>query len=223
MNLGAVPFYVAFEADHRIAAGDLREVARAARETLDLRKDASILVFDGLTSEPVELDLRGSLDQVLRRLPVRDIKPATHEPEPPASRGPGRPKLGVVAREITLLPRHWEWLASQPGGASVAVRKLVDEARRRSEDRDRIRAAQDAAYRFMSVMAGNKPHFEDAIRALFAPDPERFAQLTAGWAKDVRAHATMLAERAFGKEALPPAGEVVQFSSILPRGLQENF
>jgi hypothetical protein len=205
MNSAPVPAYVAFEADQRLATGDLRDVARAAKEMLDRRNDASILVFDGLTSEPIELDLRGNLDQVLERLPVADIKPAS-EPEAPASRGPGRPKLGVVAREITLLPRHWEWLARQPGGASVAVRKLVDEARRRSEDRDRIRAAQDAAYRFMSVMAGNKPHFEDAIRALFAPDPQRFAQLTAGWATDVRAHATMLAERAFGKEALPPAG-----------------
>ena len=204
MNSAPIPAYVAFEADQRVAAGDLRAVARAAKEMLDRRNDASILVFDGLTSEPVELDLRGNLDQVLGRLPAGHVKPTTRDPEPeaPASRGPGRPKLGVVAREITLLPRHWEWLASQPGGASVAVRKLVDEARRRSEDRDRIRVAQDAAYRFMSAMAGNKPHFEDAIRALFAPDPERFAQLTAGWAKDVRAHATMLAERAFGKDAL---------------------
>jgi hypothetical protein len=225
MNLASIPAYVAFEADQRVAAGDLRQVARAAKEMLDRRNDASILVFDGLTSEPVELDLRGNLDQVLGRLPVRDIKPTPDlEPEAPASRGPGRPKLGVVAREITLLPRHWEWLAVQPGGASVAVRKLVDEARRRSEDRDRTRAAQDAAYRFMSVMAGNKPHFEDAIRALFASDPERFARLTAGWAKDVRAHATMLAERAFGKEALPLASvEVQKFSEFLPRDRQENF
>lgn len=205
MNSAPAPAYVAFEADHRVAAGDLRQVARAAKEMLDQRNDAAILVFDGITSEPVELDLRGDLDQVLRRLPVRDVEPATHglEPEAPASRGPGRPKLGVVAREITLLPRHWEWLAKQPGGASVAVRKLVDEARRRSEDRDLIRAAQDAAYQFMSVMAGNKPDFEDAIRALFASDPQRFAQLIAGWPKDVRAHVTVLAERAFGKEALP--------------------
>jgi uncharacterized protein len=205
MNSALSPTYIAFKADHRIAAGGLREVARAAKETLDQRNDTSILVFDGFTSEPVELDLRGNLDQVLARLPAHAVRPVTQdlEPEAPASRGPGRPKLGVVAREITLLPRHWEWLAKQPGGASVAIRKLVDEARRHGEDRDRVRAAQDAAYRFMSVMAGNKPHFEDAIRALFAPDPARFAQLIAGWSKDVRDHAALLAERAFGKEALP--------------------
>jgi hypothetical protein len=205
MNSVANPAYVAFEDDQCIAAGDLRAVARIARETLDRRKDASILIFDGSTSEPVELDLRGDIDQVLARLPAHEAGTAYQNlaPEAPASRGPGRPKLGVVAREITLLPRHWEWLARQPGGASVAVRKLVDEARHRSEDRDRIRAAQDAAYRFMSVMAGNKPYFEDAIRALFGPDPERFATLIAGWPKDVRDHAAMLAEQAFGKEALP--------------------
>ena len=203
MNLAPAPAYIAFEADQRIAAGDLRSVARAVRDVLDRRSDASILVFDGGTSEPVELDLRGSLDQVLARLPLSRAEPASgdSEPEAPANRGPGRPKLGVVAREITLLPRHWEWLARQPGGASVAIRKLVDEARRRSEDRDRIRAAQDAAYRFMSVMAGNKPHFEDATRALFAPDPVRFAQLIAGWPNDVRDHAAALARRAFGQEA----------------------
>lgn len=205
MNSASIPAYIAFEADHCIDAGDLREVARAAKEEFDRRSDASILVFNGTTGEPVELDLRGSLDQVLARLPLHDVKPATQdlEPEAPASRGPGRPKLGVVAREITLLPRHWEWLGKQPGGASVAIRKLVDEARRHGEGRDRNRAAQDAAYRFMSVMAGNKPHFEDAIRALFAPDPARFAQLIAGWPKDVRDHAALLAERAFEKEALP--------------------
>ena len=204
MNLAPAPAYIAFEADQRIAAGDLRSVARAVRDVLDRRSDASILVFDGGTSEPVELDLRGSLDQVLARLPLSRAEPASgdSEPEAPANRGPGRPKLGVVAREITLLPRHWEWLARQPGGASVAIRKLVDEARRHSEDRDRIRAAQDAAYRFMSVMAGNKPHFEDATRALFAPDPVRFAQLIAGWPNDVRDHAAALARRAFGQEAL---------------------
>jgi hypothetical protein len=204
MNLAPAPAYIAFEADQRIAEGDLRSVARAVRDVLDRRSDASILVFDGGTSEPVELDLRGSLDQVLARLPLSRAEPASgdSEPEAPANRGPGRPKLGVVAREITLLPRHWEWLARQPGGASVAIRKLVDEARRRNEDRDRIRAAQDAAYRFMSVMAGNKPHFEDATRALFAPDPVRFAQLIAGWPTDVRDHAATLARRAFGQEAL---------------------
>jgi hypothetical protein len=199
--------YIAFEGDSRIAAGDLREVARAAKEVLERSKDASILIFDGVTSEPVELDLRGTPDDVVARLPADSIALDARdtEAEVPPNRGPGRPKLGVVAREITLLPRHWEWLARQTGGASVAIRKLVEEARRNGENRDRVRAAQDAAYRFMSVMAGNKPHFEDAIRALFAPDPVRFEQLIAAWSADVRDHASKLAKRAFCKEAQPLA------------------
>ena len=196
MNSPSDPAFIAFNGDRRIAAGELHEVARAAKRTLDRDKEASVLVFDGITSNAVDLDFRGSIDDVLARLPVAD-KIADVEPPPPASRGPGRPKLGVVAREITLLPRHWEWLALQPGGASVAIRKLVDDARRGGEEKDRIRHGQDAAYRFMSAMAGNRPHFEEAIRALFAPNPQRLKELIAGWPADVRDHATLFAERAF--------------------------
>ena len=192
------PAYLAFEGDRRIASGDLREVARAAKETLDHRKEASIIVFDGTTSATVDIDFRGAVTDVLARLPG-DI--STDAPAEDAAvtvaRGPGRPKLGVVAREITLLPRHWEWLARQPGGASVAIRKLVEQASRTGEDKDRLRQAQEAAYRFMSVTAGNKPHYEDAIRALFAGDPVRFEKLIADWPADIRGHALRLAARAF--------------------------
>ncbi len=107
----------------------------------------------------------------------------------------------MVAREITLLPRHWDWLAQQKGGASVAIRKLVDEARRNSEGSDRIRFAQEAAYRFMTAMAGNRLHFEEATRALFAGDAKRFEQLIAEWPTDVRDHAARLAAPAFPREA----------------------
>ena len=196
MNTPSDPAFIAFDGDRRIAAGDLREVACAAKQALDSDRDISVLIFDGVSSHAVDLDFRGSVDDVLARLPAAE-KISDAEPAPPASRGPGRPKLGVVAREITLLPRHWEWLARQSGGASVAIRKLVDDARRGGEDKDRIREGQDAAYRFMSAMAGNKPHFEEAIRALFAPNPSRFRELIAGWPADVRDHAARLAERAF--------------------------
>jgi hypothetical protein len=195
MNSPSDPAFVAFDGDRRIAAGDLREVARAAKQTLDRHQEAAVLIFDGITSNAVDLDFRGSVDDVLARLPAA-YNIADAEPAAPASRGPGRPKLGVVAREITLLPRHWEWLARQPGGASVAIRKLVDDARRGGEDGNRIRQGQDAAYRFMSAMAGNRPHFEEAIRALFAPNPQRFKELIAGWPADVRDHAAHLAGRA---------------------------
>lgn len=187
------PAYVAFEDDHRIAAGDLPDVARAAKQLHDQHKDAAILVFDGHSSALVEIDFRGSVDDVLARLPKLEAPAADAQPAPAAPRGPGRPKLGVVAREITLLPRHWDWLAQQKGGASVAIRKLIDEARRGSGDRDRTRLAQDAAYRFMTAMAGNRPHYEDAIRALFAHDRRRFATLIADWPADIRDHAVKLA------------------------------
>ena len=187
------PAYVAFEGEHRIGAGDLKEVARAAKQLLDQRKDAAVLVFNGRTSALVDIDFRGSVDDVLARLP-KFAPPLDEEPATPAGpRGPGRPKLGVVAREITLLPRHWDWLAQQKGGASVAIRKLIDEARRASGDKDRTRSAQDAAYRFMTTMAGNRPNYEDAIRALFAHDRRRFATLIADWPADIRDHAIRLA------------------------------
>jgi uncharacterized protein len=200
MNPGSDATYIAFEGDRCLASGDLRDVARAAKGTLDRRRDASILVFDGRTGGPIDIDFRGSLDDVLARLPDLPGAPTTEDAAPSAPRGPGRPKLGVVAREVTLLPRHWEWLAEQRGGASVALRRLVDEARRGGEDGNRIRLAQETAYRFMSAVAGNKPHYEDAIRALFAGDSTRFEQLIAEWPADVRRHAAKLAESAFVRE-----------------------
>jgi hypothetical protein len=101
--------------------------------------------------------------------------------------------LGVVAKEVTLLPRHWDWLNLQPGGASVALRKLVEEARRTSGHHDRVRAAQESAYRFMSAVAGNLSGFEEAARALFAYDRRRFSQMIAAWPDDVRDYAVRLA------------------------------
>ena len=124
--------------------------------------------------------------------------------EPETARGgPGRPKLGVVAREVTLLPRHWQWLSSQPEGASVVLRKLVEEARRANAGKDGVRRSQEAANRFMSVMAGDAPGFEEAARALFAGDAERFDQRVEGWPADLRDHARTLARVALEDQ---PAG-----------------
>jgi hypothetical protein len=141
-------------------------------------------------------------------LPARSASPAALQPwsprpsaalwttiQPP--RGRGRPKLGVVPREVTLLPRHWEWLGAQPGGASVALRKLVDTARAAHVGLDRRRAAQKAAYQFMTAMAGNAGGYEDALRALYAADRGRFEQQTASWPADIRAYTLTLAADAF--------------------------
>lgn len=205
MNPGSGPAYIAFDGDRRIASGDLRDVARAAKEMLDRGKDASVLVFDS-SSGPVDLDFRGSVEDVLARLPkTTEAAAEENDAVPPLPRGPGRPKLGVVAREVTLLPRHWEWLAQQNGGASVALRRLVDEARRANRDKDRIRHAQEAAYRFIAAMAENKPHYEEVARALFAGDAGRFQAWTASWPADVRDHARRLAAVAFERDAQPGA------------------
>ena len=157
--------------------------------------EASILIFDDANGRSLDLDLRGSERDIVGRLPQPAPNPeaSAEDVSAPEPRGRGRPKLGVVAREVTLLPRHWEWLGVQPGGASVALRKLVEAARRVSGDLDRSRAARDAAYHFMSAMAGNLPGFEEASRALFADDRRQFAALIAGWPGDIRDHIVKLA------------------------------
>jgi hypothetical protein len=182
--------FTAFEGLQRLASGPLNEVALAVKRA-EQRAAERLAIFSDATGRPIDLDLRGSDAEIAARLPP------TVSPEPEAApsepRGRGRPKLGVVAREVTLLPRHWEWLNAQPGGASVSLRKLVEAARRANGDSDRIRAARDAAYHFMSAMAGNLPHFEDASRALFADDRRQFAALIAAWPDDVRDHIVRLA------------------------------
>jgi hypothetical protein len=183
----------AFTGTRRIASGPIVDVALAAKPAAD--RGESVLIFDDATAQPVEIDFRGSAADLRDRL-ARHVDATPHqEPEPVAEapRGPGRPKLGVVAREVTLLPRHWDWLARQPGGASVALRKLVEDARRASGDKDRVRGAREVAYRFMAAMAGNLPNFEEAARALFAGDGARFYPLVAAWPEDVRDHTVKLA------------------------------
>jgi hypothetical protein len=180
-----------------VASGDLYAVAETVKKLIDQGEANTVLIFDDVTSEPVEVDFRGSLKAVLSRLPQPAVQDVVTGEAEVAARTPGRPKLGVVAREVTLLPRHWEWLGSQPGGASVVLRKLVEAASRANEDKDRMRRAQESAYRFMSAMTGNQPGFEEAVRALFANQPERFGVLTESWPVDVRDHARMLALRVF--------------------------
>jgi hypothetical protein len=173
--------YTAFEGTRRIAAGELKEVALAAKRVIEKGSTGPVLIFDDASGEVIDVDTRGSASEVVKR--------------------PGRPRLGVVGREVTLLPRHWEWLNSQPGGASVALRKLVEEARRANAEKDRVRLAQEAAYRFMSAMAGDEPGFEEALRALFAGKRRRFEERIAAWPEDVREHTRRLAAGAFQREA----------------------
>ena len=168
--------FTAFDGQRLIARGDLVTVAGA----IHAAGTAMPLLFDDATGQPVDLDLRGSVDEVIARL-----TPAPSEP-PRAARG--RPKLGVTAREVTLLPRHWDWLAVQSGGASAALRRLVDQARRERAGDDARRQAQEAAYRVATALAGDRPGYEEAIRALFANDMAAFASLIDAWPPDIAAY-----------------------------------
>lgn len=180
---------VVFSSDRLIARGPLGEVLAEVRAAA---ADAAPLVIDLATGRVVDLDLRGTLDEAKARL--------TPAPEP-EKRGPGRPKLGVTAREVTLLPRHWGWLAGQPGGASVALRKLVEGALREAEGPDRVRKAKEATYRFITTMAGDLPGYEEATRMLFAGDWTAFDAVVEGWPDGVRETARGMAEGGWGNGA----------------------
>ena len=190
--------WIAFAQTRRIASGSPHEVASAVKAFIDTHSEANVLVFDAQSSEPVEIDLRGTVQDVLSRLQVPPDQGSVPDvdSQAPSARTPGRPKLGVTAREVTLLPRHWEWLAAQSGGASVALRKLVEQALRANAETDRVRQSREATYRFMTAMAGNEPGHEEAIRALFAGDLKKFGELLDQWPADIRDHALSLAQAA---------------------------
>ncbi|ARP83413.1 hypothetical protein CAL12_23070 [Bordetella genomosp. 8] len=226
----------AFAGHRRLAAGPLADVALAVKAALEeqVPEHANVLTFDDTTGQVIDIDTRGSRDDVLARLAraqaameaaaagvARPAAAATGgeadaggpgvdgpgvatpgvatpgvagrsgSATGPSTRGRGRPRLGVIAREVTLLPRHWEWLNAQPGGASVALRKLVESGMRDHGLRERDR--REAAYRFMSAMAGDMAGFEEATRALFAGDAPAMTRCMASWPDDVRAHALRLA------------------------------
>lgn len=176
-DLPPAPTLIAFLAQRRVARGSRDEVLASLRAQ---EGGAGAVVFDADTGERVELDLRPHPET------------ATSAEDAPA-RGVGRPKLGVVAREVTLLPRHWDWLSRQPGGASVALRRLIDEARRTYAERDQVRAAREAAYRVMSVLGSELPGFEEASRSLFAGERARFHSYVSDWPADIADYVRALA------------------------------
>jgi hypothetical protein len=182
--------YTAFAGDRRIAAGALREILPILKRRFDSGDPTLVLVFEDETGRQVDFDLRGALADVLAR--------ATPFQGP---RGPGRPRLGVVSREVSLLPRHWEWLEDQPNGASAALRRLVDDARNAKVGKQRARRLRDAASRFMTAMAGDRRGYEEASRALFAREQARFEGLVAKWPRDVRAHLVRVSREATRSEA----------------------
>lgn len=197
------PQYTAFHLSKRIGAGNLLETAQMIKQSFLSMAVEGVLIFNDADGQLTDLDLRGTAKEVQQRLSESDQwqQSVPTQAEPEAPRGPGRPKLGVVAREVTLLPRHWEWLNSQTGGASVALRKLVDDARRANSGRDSIRLAQEASYRMMSAALSSEATFEEASRALFAGDSERFTHLIEKWPVDLKTYLHKLASPAFAQVA----------------------
>jgi uncharacterized protein len=188
--------YTTFVGETVMASGPLEMMLPIVKAQFDRREDTLFLIFDDQSGRQVDFDLRGAMDEVLARaLPAK--------PRP----GPGRPKLGVASREISLLPRHWEWLEHQPNGASAALRRLVDQARSLEPDEQRARLAREALGRFMSAMTGNLPGYEEACRALYAADRLRFGNLILPWPRDIRNYIQQRAEEAFRSGDGPRAGE----------------
>ena len=169
--------YTAFAGHRLLASGDAAQVAAAAKAAQDAG-EPRVLIFNDATGEQAELDPREPVPTIASR--------AASAPKP----GRGRPKLGVVAREVTLLPRHWDWLSTQPGGASAVLRRLVEDASRQGPDR--TRQAQEALYRVMTVLGGNLPGYEEALRALFAGDENAFAIGLEAWPEDLRQYLAKL-------------------------------
>ncbi|QTC01206.1 DUF2239 family protein [Alcaligenes sp. SORT26] len=187
--------YTSFMGHRRIASGPMLANVLAVKKILESRVNDPVLIFDDVTGHFVDVNTQGTDEELAQRYAAVDVSEAeVEQTEEEAPRGRGRPKLGVVPREVTLLPRHWDWLATQAGGASVALRKLVEEARRASAAKDQRRQAQERAYNFMTAIGGDLPGFEEAMRALFADELERFNALLAAWPEDVREHAIKLAQ-----------------------------
>jgi hypothetical protein len=203
--------YTAFEAGRIVARGPLPEVVLGVKRRIGRADHSPILVFSDDTGNTMDFNFQGTEKDVLKRLEVYVGAGGTDSGSPGTagaagkgqgnpeaeSPGPGRPRLGVVSREVSLLPRQWEWLASQSGGASAVLRRLVDEARKKASDGMPVKRIQERAYKFMSVIGGDLPGYEEAIRALYKKDRKGFAARIAGWPADVAAHALELAGPAF--------------------------
>ncbi len=169
----SLPRYCVFAGGRLIARGEFGEIVSPLKQHGDTSADIP-LIFDDTSGKAVDFDLTGTADEVVARHVAGTRS------------GPGRPKLGVVGREVSLLPRHWEWLEEQPNGISAAIRRLVDEARKREPGEQRARRMRSALSRIMWALAGDLPNFEEATRALFEPDDARLTELIAAWPADVR-------------------------------------
>ena len=192
----AISTYTAFEGDKQVCKGPLPEVILKIKRRLGKAENSPALVFSDATGNTMDFNFQGTEKDVLKRLEIFAAGDAADH-QVPESPGPGRPKLGVVSREVSLLPRQWEWLAAQSGGASAILRRLVDEEKKKSLMGDSVKKQQERTYKFMSVMAGDLKGYEEALRALYKKDAKSFLLYVEGWPADVKAHAAKLAKPVF--------------------------
>lgn len=178
-----------------LGAGDGEGGGEGNSEAHGLKHKGEVLLFDADSGRQIDLDVSGSAEDIRRRYSEQVSDPDAEIKGPKKRRG--RPKLGVVGKEVTLLPRHWEWLEQQRGGASATLRRLIDQARKALSDQEQVQQAQDAAQRFMTAMAGDLPGYEEAVRALYASNGPKFREETARWPADIRRCAGEYAEAAF--------------------------
>lgn len=182
--------YVIFLRESIVARGTLLEIIPSAKHAFDKDPSTPLVIFNNQTGRFIDLDLNGSESAVTQRYRSQTSFDARRQ-------GHGATKSSALGKEVTLLPRHWDWLSEQPGGASVALRKLVDQARKASVEVDQTRRAREASHRFMTAMAGDKPGFEEADRALFAGDLQRFKLEIARWPEDIRRHLEQISAAGF--------------------------
>jgi len=200
--------YTAFEGTSRLFHGSFQDVVLKIKERLGRAENSPVLIFSDETGKTMDFNFQGGRKDVLKRL---EVYVSRLESQP--SSGPGRPRLGVISREISLLPRHWEWLANQPGGTSATIRKLVEEARKRSSSRPGIKQLQERTYRFMSVMAGDMQGYQEALRALYRADRRKFFLHIENWPADVRSYVIELAKPVFEDERQTDRKMAVQAES----------
>ena len=204
----------AFQGQAKLASGLAWDIALVVGDAIAAdTDDSTFLCFDDRSGAFVDLDLSGTGADIIARL-----KPTKMPAEPKIKAKPGRPKLGVVSKEVTLLPRHWDWLGQQSGGASATLRKLVEAARKTNTGTQRARQAKAATDNFMRAMLGKEPGYEDAARALYRGEKIRFCALIKGWPSDLRDHVLKLSEPVFSPESLEENHDAV----LPPQAIQDD-
>ena len=169
-----------------IGQGELTDVALAAHRFLRTHPDQSALILQDSTCQIIDLDLSGDealLERKANHYPIRSQAPVPDSKDP-------------ITGEITLLPRHWQWLAEQGGNASATLRRLIDEARRDPKQKadNECRRRQQLTYRFCQALCGDFQGYEDALRALYAADKDSFKTHISTWPADFALRAEALAE-----------------------------